>query len=376
MCARRSRRIRTLAAITAAPMLLGGAGAARAVEQRIEWTNMVNVTLRGGHTLQKTGGCMGCDDATAVSRQMIRSGNGYVEFTVGEPYTFWMAGLTQSDGNVHYNTIDFAFRFNANETADVMENGQYQGSDTVYAVGDRFRIAVVNGRVVYTKNGSVVLESRQSPRYPMVLAVALGTSGSTIGNARIDTSNRAFTDDSYYNESDRYAFDRIDSNNDGVIARREWTRTRREFNMLDANGDGVVSAREFRRGTAGGFGGVGTSGQLITVNPTQRWTDTGMWVEAGDMVTIDAEGSIQMSSDAGDTATPAGSRTGRRAADAPMRNLSAGLLLARIGNAGVFAAGDRRTARTPVSGVLYLGVNDDFLEDNRGEYRVSVTVQR
>lgn len=331
MCAQKSRRVRTLAAISAAAMLLGGAGMARAAEQQVQWTSMANVTLRGGNTLQKTGGCMGCDDATAVSRQMIRSGNGYVEFTVGEPYTFWMAGLTVSDGNVHYNTIDFAVRFNANETADVMENGQYQGGDTDYAVGDRFRIAVVNGRVVYTKNGGVVFESRQSARYPMVLAVALGTSGATIRNARIDTSNRAFTNDNYYNESDRY-----------------------------------------RRRTDGG---VGTSGQLITVNPAQRWTDTGMWIEAGDMLTIDAEGSIQMSGNAGDTATPAGSRSGRRAADAPMRNRSAGLLVARIGNSGVFAAGDRRTVRAPVSGQLFFGVNDDILEDNRGEYRVSVTVQ-
>src|SRR5687767_11134290 len=152
MSAHTSRRVRTLAAITAGAMVLGGFGLARAAEQRVEWTNMVNVAMRGGNTLQKIGGCMGCDDATAVSRQMIRSGNGYVEFTVGEPYTFWMAGLSRSEGNVHYNTIDFAFRFNANDMADVMENGQYQGGDTDYAVGDRFRIAVVNGRVVYMKN--------------------------------------------------------------------------------------------------------------------------------------------------------------------------------------------------------------------------------
>ena len=172
MCAQRRRRVTTLAVIGAAAMLLGGARVARAAEQQVQWTNMANVTLRGGNTLQKTGGCMGCDDATAVSRQMIRSGNGYVEFTVGEPYTFWMAGLTMSDGNVHYNALDFAVRFNANDTADVLENGQYQGGDIDYSVGDRFRIAVVNGRVVYMKNGAVMYQSRQSPRYPMVLAVA------------------------------------------------------------------------------------------------------------------------------------------------------------------------------------------------------------
>ena len=83
-----------------------------------------------------------------------------------------------------------------------------------------------------------------------------------------------------------------------------------------------------------------------------------------------------MSGNNGDTATPAGSRIGRRAADAPLRNQPAGILIARVGNAATFAVGDRRTVRAPASGELFLGVNDDFLGDNRGEYRVSVTVQR
>jgi hypothetical protein len=244
-----------------------------------------------------------------------------------------MAGL-QSDGNVHFNSIDFALRFNANDSVDVMENGQYQGGDSYYQPGDRFRVAVMGGRVRFIQNGNVIFESRQPARYPLVFAVALGTMGSSLRNARMDTNNRAFTSTDYYYEPDRYA------------------RLR---------GGGAVS---------------GTSGQLIAVNPTQRWTDTGMWVEAGDMVTFDAEGSIEMSGENGDTATPAGSRTGRRAAEAPLRNQPAGILLARVGNAATFAVGDRRSVRAPVSGELFLGVNDDILVDNRGEYRVSVTVQR
>jgi hypothetical protein len=107
-------------------VVLTSLGVVKAAEQRVEWTNTVNVAVRG-NGLQKTGGCQGCDD---VSREMIRSGDGYAEFTVGEPYTFWMAGLTLSDGNVHFNSIDFALRFNGNDSVDVMENGQYQGGDS------------------------------------------------------------------------------------------------------------------------------------------------------------------------------------------------------------------------------------------------------
>ena len=379
MCANWRERRRALVA-TVGAVVLCSLGVAKAVEQRVEWTNLVNVTMRG-NALHKTDGCHGCDDATATSRQMIRSGNGYVEFQVGEPYTFWMAGLKRSDGNnVRFNTIDFGFRFNANDSADVMENGQYRGGDTDYAPGDRFRIQVMNGRVQYLKNGDVVYESRQQPRYPMVMAVTLGSMGATVRNARIESSNTAFTTDDYYNAPDQYArrdtFSRLDMNDDGVIDRREWLGKNRDFRRLDANRDGVVSVREYARVNPGAAV-VGTSGQLVSVNATQRWTDTGMWVEAGDTITLDAEGSIQMSGDGGDTATPAGSRTGRRAADAPLRGQPAGILIARIGNnTSPISVGDRRTMRAPVSGQLHLGVNDDYLQDNRGEYRVNVTIER
>jgi EF hand len=369
------QRVRRLV-ITTAAVVFCSVGVAMAVAQRVDWTNIANVTVRGD-TVQKTGGCQGCDDATAMSRQMIRSGDGYVEFTVGEPYTFWMAGLSQSDGNSHFNNIDFAFRFNGNDTADIMENGRYRGGDTDYAPGDRFRIAVVGGRVRYMKNGSVLLESRQAPRFPLVFETAFGTVGASLRNARIETSNRAFTSDDYYNENDRYArsgsFYGLDRNDDGVISRREWTGTRQEFNALDTNRDGVLSASEYARHDAEYV--TGTSGQLITVSPAERWTDTGMWVEAGDMITFDAEGSVQMSDNPSDIATPAGARSGRFAPDAPLRNRPAGMLIARVGNSGVMAVGDHRTGRAPVSGELFLGVNDDYLQDNHGEYRVSITVQ-
>ena len=50
-------------------------------------------------------------------------------------------------------------------------------------------------------------------------------------------------------------------------------------------------------------------------------------------------------------------------------------MIARIGNS-VILIGDHRTiTRYPFSGRLYLGVNDDFLNDNSGQYTVSVNVE-
>src|SRR5262249_18281794 len=91
--------------------VLGSMVAASAADQPVLWTNQVNVTTRGGQ-LQKSDGCQGCDDASAVSRQLMRGGNGYAEFRVDSPNTFWVAGLSRQGSSIHFNDIDFAFRFN------------------------------------------------------------------------------------------------------------------------------------------------------------------------------------------------------------------------------------------------------------------------
>ena len=55
----------------------------------------------------------------------------------------------------------------------------------------------------------------------------------------------------------------------------------------------------------------------------------------------------------------------------------AGGLIAKIGeSAPLFIGAQRTIQRAPVSGRLYLGVNDDHLDDNSGEYRVSIAIQR
>jgi hypothetical protein len=181
-------------------------------------------------------------------------------------------------------------------------------------------------------------------------------------------------------------FGAIDFNGDGRIASSEWQWSRRSFTQRDRNGDGVITRAEFdatdssvaATGAAGSGRAVATSGQIVRVDPRQRWVDTGLDVTAGDRVTFDAEGTIEMTTGgSGDTAAPAGAQSNRRAANAPLPQETAGALIARIGDSAPLVVGAQRTLqRAPVSGRLYLGVNDDHLDDNSGEYRVSITIQR
>jgi hypothetical protein len=153
--------------------------------QNVTWTNAVNVTV-SGTTLQKTSGCDGCDDAGAVSAEEIPSGDGYVEFTIGETNTFFLAGLSHGDEGTAFFDIDFAFRFNGAGSADVLENGVYlPGSDTPYAVGDVFRVAVVGNKVQFIRNELVLLEQTRTLQYPLLLDIALATMGATIREAHV-----------------------------------------------------------------------------------------------------------------------------------------------------------------------------------------------
>lgn len=171
-------------------------------------------------------------------------------------------------------------------------------------------------------------------------------------------------------------FANLDYDRSGTLSRAEWHWSNASFASRDRNRDGVISRAEFDAagGPPASAASVATTRE-IRVNSQHRWTDTEIDVRAGDVITFSATGTITMSDDTGDTATPAGSTRGRTAPDAPVLNQLAGGLLARIGGWSPAFIGSRGTWTAPVGGRLYLGVNDDHLPDNRGEFVVRVGVQ-
>ena len=178
-------------------------------------------------------------------------------------------------------------------------------------------------------------------------------------------------------------FGGLDANNDQVITPGEWQWSRSSFARQDQNGDGQLTRRELTNtelsassGAIGTRGATGTSGRSITVDAARGWVDTGIDVRSGDTLAFDATGSVTLSDNQSDIADPSGSRTGRRAASAPLSNQPAGSLIARIGEAAPIPVGARQSITANASGRLHLSVNDDHFADNRGAFTVSVSVQR
>jgi Ca2+-binding EF-hand superfamily protein len=178
-------------------------------------------------------------------------------------------------------------------------------------------------------------------------------------------------DDENFDRVDQ--FENLDVNNNNRIDAREWHSTVAAFNRLDVNDDNVLSRAEFGATAAAG-NPVATSGDFIRVEGTQPWTDTGITVRAGDTITFDAQGTVRLSNNRNDIAGVGGTLSGRREANAPLPNQTAGSLIARIGNSPPMFIGNRRSVRAPFGGRLFLGVNDDYPDDNSGDFQVTVSV--
>jgi len=168
-----------------------------------------------------------------------------------------------------------------------------------------------------------------------------------------------------------YDFDALDANNNNRIERREWQARLDEFNRLNTNGDNFLTRDELE-----GFEAIGTSGRSagrsIAVGGDRQWVDTGIDVRVGDNVSINANGQIRVARDGG-LMTAAGVESGRTEG-ATMPNARVGGLVARFGNSPPVFIGESRTFRAPRAGRLYLGVNDNFFDDNTGQFNVTVDV--
>jgi hypothetical protein len=108
-----------------------------------------------------------------------------------------------------------------------------------------------------------------------------------------------------------------------------------------------------------------------SVNAAAQWTDTGVDVRARMEVYFDATGRVRWGADR--QHGPAGEGGNHYNANRPIPGRPGGALIGRVGNSDPFFIGDEKgPIRMRESGRLSLGVNDDYLEDNSGSWRVTI----
>jgi hypothetical protein len=111
--------------------------------------------------------------------------------------------------------------------------------------------------------------------------------------------------------------------------------------------------------------------KYTSVAAATQWNDTGVDVRAGTDVYFDASGRVRWGPDRQDG--PAGEGGNRYNANRPIPGRPGGALIGRIGDSDPFLIGNEKgPIRMRESGRLRLGVNDDYLEDNSGSWRVTI----
>jgi len=110
----------------------------------------------------------------------------------------------------------------------------------------------------------------------------------------------------------------------------------------------------------------------ITVPATQAWTSTGIRVRKGDQFQITGTGDINIGNNAssGVGGSPAATIPTIKY---PLQSAPVGALIARIDQGQPFAVVNvPQPVTMPDNGTLFLGINDDHVQDNSGAYTVTV----
>lgn len=123
-------------------------------------------------------------------------------------------------------------------------------------------------------------------------------------------------------------------------------------------------------------GQYNTAGGTFTVAANRQWTPTGIRVNQGDVLRFSSSGEIHFTGNPADRAGVAGSPDHKFVGGAPLPNALAGALIGRIDNGLPFGIGDQTTITVPASGLLYLGTNDDNVNDNSGQFQVVISFGR
>jgi hypothetical protein len=112
----------------------------------------------------------------------------------------------------------------------------------------------------------------------------------------------------------------------------------------------------------------------VVVSADVPWIDTGVDVRAGQNVYFEAAGTVWWGPGRKDG--PEGEKNSPRNPSRPMPNRPAAALIGRVGTGSgdlFFIGGDQGAIRMRASGRLFLGINDEMLRDNRGNFRVVVS---
>lgn len=306
---------------------------------------------------------------TATAQQQAR-----VSLRSGERFSGEIMGFNGADYTFRVDGRDR--RISANEIAIVEMaagrplTGQQQAG---LNAGRPFVILrsgeVVEGRLTRMSQNAgrrqqqIIIESRNGQRSFYLGDVA----GIYVTAPRVDLA------DSRRGSQDRFG-DRQGNRQDGGVGDRQGGSAndadpRGGFGGGSTNGGRGSSTQNDR----GGASPAAPSSATVVAPGTQQWVTSTFTVKAGETLRFQASGQVQYSPDPEDRAEPQGSPKRHTVAGAPMPTMPGGSLIGRIDNGPAFWIGNQSTVNMPSAGTLFIGINDDRVADNSGQFNVVIS---
>jgi hypothetical protein len=171
---------------------IAGTAAASACKEAIEdvvWkisSSSVRNTISANNLTKLTSN--GNWDGNGFSIQSVAN-NGYMQTTVAETNTFRMIGLSATDVNNSYTSIQYCFYLQNTGNLSIYESGTSRGGFGTYATTDVLKIAVENNVVKYYKNGVAIYISTIAPTLPLFVDVSTYNTGATAASVQVSNGN-------------------------------------------------------------------------------------------------------------------------------------------------------------------------------------------
>lgn len=291
--------------------------------------------------------------------------------------------LVTFDGNQYVLRLGLAVRQIAAPDVIAVEladsRGLTDGQDRQLRQGRPF-VLLRNGQLVEGRltefggrSGRVMVDTPRGARafdLAQVAGIYMASPDGGFGRNRNGRDPQAFGDG---NSSNR---DGQGGNRDGQSPGNQGGQNSGNANRGNANDAGSRNGQN-----AGGQNGAGRSGSVaaapvnttVTIRGNEQWKSTGVTVQAGDAVRFQASGNVRFSPDPADNAAPQGAANRHTVAGAPLPQQPGGALLGRVGDGQPFLIGNQSSVTMGTSGLLLLGINDDNVADNSGEFSVVIT---
>ncbi|MCG8307532.1 MAG: S8 family serine peptidase [Cytophagales bacterium] len=162
----------------------------------VEWTDLVKVYVNG-NSLTRDNSYRGWNAGAASINRLPTWTDGWIESTVQETNTYRMFGLSSSNSDPNWNTIDYNLYVRQDAKIMIYESGVYKGTFGYYNSGDKIRLERIDNQILYKLNGATLYTSSCDPSENLYSDVSMYSPGSTLYDVK--SSFRKY--DQYLNQS-------------------------------------------------------------------------------------------------------------------------------------------------------------------------------